>query len=54
MTYSDRTLSMYGRWIVELKKQDDNLAKRIMTNTALLYGYTSLEAAEKSLAAQEN
>lgn len=54
MTYSDRTLSMYGRWIVELKKKDDNLAKRIMTNTALLYGYTSLEAAEKSLAAQEN
>lgn len=54
MTYSDRTLSMYGRWIVELKKQDDNLAKRIMTNTALLYGYTSLEAAENALAAQEN
>ena len=54
MTYSDRTLSMYGRWIVELKKQDDNLAKQIMTNTALLYGYTSLEAAENALAAQEN
>lgn len=54
MTYSDRTLSMYGRWIVELKKHDDNLAKQIMTNTALLYGYTSLETAENALAEQEN
>lgn len=50
MTYSDRTLGMYGRWIVELEKQNENLAKMIMTNTALLYGYESLESAEEALA----
>ncbi len=49
LTYSDRTLGLYGNWIVELKKSGHNLAKMIMTNTALLYGYESLEAAEGSL-----
>ncbi|MCI8508198.1 MAG: DUF4125 family protein [Lachnospiraceae bacterium] len=49
LTYSDRTLGLYGSWIVELKKSGQNLAKIIMTNTALLYGYESLEAAEGSL-----
>lgn len=50
LTYSDRTLGLYGNWIVELYRSDNNLAKMIMTNTALLYGYESLEAAEKALA----
>ena len=50
LTYSDRTLGLYGNWIVELEKNGENLAKIIMTNTALLYGYESLEAAEKALA----
>lgn len=49
LTYSDRTLGLYGSWIVELKKGGCNLAKMIMTNTALLYGYESLEAAESRL-----
>lgn len=49
MTYSDYTLSLYGKWIVELSKSGENLAKKTMTNTALLYGYTSLEAAESAL-----
>lgn len=49
LTYSDYTLGLYGRWIVELFKSEQNLAKIIMTNTALLYGYTSLEAAESAL-----
>lgn len=53
MTYSDRTLGLYGRWIVELEKNNENLAKIIMTNTALLYGYESLEAAETALAGQD-
>jgi hypothetical protein len=52
MTYSDRTLGMYGQWIVELNRQEKNLAKLIMTNTALLYGYESLEAAEQALSRQ--
>lgn len=50
LTYSDRTLGLYGSWIVELSKAGTNLAKEIMTNTALLYGYASLDAAEKALA----
>ena len=54
LTYSDRTLSLYGRWIVSLKQADENLAKQIMTNTALLYGYASLDAAEEALAKQES
>lgn len=49
LTYSDQTLGLYGRWIVELEKKGENLAKIIMTNTALLYGYESLEAAENAL-----
>lgn len=49
MTYSDRTLGLYGKWIVRLKQQNENLAKSIMNNTALLYGYKSLEAAEHAL-----
>jgi len=52
LTYSDRTLGMYGQWIVKLDAEKKNLAKMIMTNTALLYGYASLEAAEEALAAQ--
>ena len=54
LTYSDRTLSLYGRWIVTLKQKGENLAKQIMTNTALLYGYQSLDAAEEALAKQED
>ncbi len=49
LTYSDRTLGLYGNWIVELNKNGENLARKIMTNTALLYGYASLEAAEQAL-----
>ena len=49
-TYSDRTLDLYGRFIVEYLKKEENLTKDIMTNTALLYGYESLEQAEKLLA----
>ena len=52
LTYSNRTLGMYGQWIVTLKQVEKNLAKMIMTNTALLYGYGSLEAAETALEKQ--
>lgn len=52
MTYSDRTLGMYGQWIVELDREKANLARMIMENTAVLYGYESLEAAEEALRKQ--
>lgn len=48
-TYSHETLKMYGSFVVDLAKAGENLAKIIMTNTALLYGYDSLEHAEESL-----
>lgn len=47
-TYSDETLDMYGRFLAEYAKKNKNLVKEIMENTAHLYGYSSLEAAEKS------
>lgn len=53
LTYSDRTLAMYGNWIVELNRSNGNLARIIMENTAKLYGYASLDAAENALAEQE-
>ena len=48
-TYSDKTLDLYGRFIVSYLKEGKNLTKEIMTNTALLYGYESLERAEELL-----
>lgn len=48
-TYSDETLDLYGRFIARLYKEGENLAKIIMTNTALLYGYESLDALEEKL-----
>ncbi len=49
-TYSHQTLKMYGNFVVQLARNNQNLAEIIMTNTALLYGYKSLEDAEKRLA----
>lgn len=48
-TYSDETLDLYGRFIAGLCRRDENLAEKIMTNTALLYGYASLEELERKL-----
>lgn len=49
LTYSDNMLVMYGRFIAQLVKEEKNLAEMILTNTALLYGYESLDAAEQAL-----
>ncbi len=48
-TYSHETLKMYGGFVVQLAKTGQNMAQMIMTNTALLYGYKSLEDAEARL-----
>ena len=48
-TYSDTTLDLYGRFIAGLCKEEKNLAKIIMANTAVLYGYESLDALEEKL-----
>ena len=48
-TYSDKTLDLYGRFVVSYLQKGKNLTKDIMTNTALLYGYDSLDKAENML-----
>lgn len=42
-TYSEETIEMYGRFIVNMYREGRNLAKDIMFNTILYYGYNSLE-----------
>lgn len=49
LTYSDRMLVMYGRFVAQLMKEERNLAELIMRNTTKLYGYESLAAAEIAL-----
>ncbi len=49
MTYSDEMLAMYGAFVVEIARSGGNLARMTMENTAILYGYKSLDDAESSL-----
>lgn len=51
-TYSEDTLLLYGRFIVEVQRGNKNLAYMIMENTAKLYGYASVEDAEAKLGKQ--
>ena len=51
-TYSDKTLDLYGRFIVSYLQDGKNLTEDIMMNTALLYGYESLQKAEELLEGQ--
>ncbi len=46
-TYSDKMLELYARFIVGLSGEGKNLAYETMQNTAKLYGYDTIEAAEK-------
>lgn len=45
-TYSQNTLSLYGRFITNLAKNGQNLCKLTMENTVHFYGYQNLEEAE--------
>ncbi len=51
-TYGEVTLSLYGKFIVGLYQEEKNLAQLIIANTAVLYGYESLEAMESKLTSQ--
>lgn len=46
-TYSEKLLTLYGRYIVRHVQSGSNVAKEIMTNTVHFYGYGSLEDAAK-------
>ena len=48
-TYSDRTLDLYGRFVAQLCREGKNLAEATIGNSALLYGYASLEDLESRL-----
>lgn len=48
-TYSENTFILYGRFITGLLRENRNLAYETMTNTAKLYGYESVEAAENRI-----
>lgn len=48
-TYSDKMLELYGRYVVEYAGEGRNLAYEIMSNSARMYGYRDVDAAEKSV-----
>ena len=48
-TYSEETFVLYGRFITGLLKEEKNLAYETMRNTAMLYGYQSVEEAERKI-----
>lgn len=47
MTYSEGTLLLYGRFVAGLASEGRNLNRLTMENTVHLYGYNSLEDAER-------
>ncbi len=47
-TYSDKMLQLYGAYVLEYARSGRNLTFAIMENSAHLYGYESLDAAELS------
>ena len=49
-TYSDKMLELYGKYIVGYAKEQKNPAHDIMLNNVKMYGYGSLEEAEKKTA----
>lgn len=46
-TYSDKMLQLYGKYVVDCFKEGGNIALNTMTNTAKIYGFSSLEEFEK-------
>lgn len=48
-TYSDKMLELYGRYVVEHARENQNLAFEIMENSVHLYGYADLDSAERFL-----
>ena len=50
-TYSDKMLELYGRYIVEYARSGKNPARDIMGHSVRMYGYGSIEEAERKTAA---
>ena len=47
-TYSDATFAKYQRFVHNLRAENINLTQMIIANTVRMYGYDSLEAAERA------
>ena len=52
-TYSDKMLELYGRYIVGYAREGKNPAQDIMYNSVRMYGYESIEEAERKTAAAQ-
>lgn len=48
-TYSDMTLSLYGRFVAKMAQEMRNIAKETIANSAMMYGYASLDDMEAKL-----
>ena len=48
-TYSEKTFLLYTNFIIQLMRENRNLAFETMENTAKLYGYSSIDSAENKL-----
>lgn len=51
-TYSESTLAAYQQMLARYRDEGKNLTACIMNQTAILYGYKDLDAAEQALAAE--
>jgi len=49
-TYSDKMLELYGRYVVAYARNGRNLAYDIMGNSVRMYGYSSIEDADRKIA----
>lgn len=47
-TYSDKMLQLYGQYVVDCFNQGINIAEKIITNTALFYGFKDLDSFENA------
>lgn len=53
-TYSEKTIKLYHNYVKQLENEGKNQSRIIMENTALAYGYESLDEAEKELIKEIN
>ncbi len=49
-TYSDKMLELYGRYVVGYARSGKNLTYDIMENSVKMYGYASIEEADRKIA----
>ncbi len=48
-TYSDDTLALYGRFVADMASDGRNIARETIANSAIMYGYSSLDDMEAKL-----